>query len=225
MGITNARHCEAWANAQMCRQHACLCAACALKVQTFHETQLETTAATCYIVGQSCSTPIPPPALLGLDALLSPLALVPLGFLPFLPSAAFMGVLPEQSTFSCTGLNIRGSMRGGRSSSWKLPRLSFVCRLAPVCKTTLTQKLALQIAERKLLLSSCLCMLPVVLPINDPLKFVSGQWYNAQTAHGKRTHEHCTAYGMCKCRWCAKGIRTCHTHASIHQLLQQKTSL
>lgn len=93
-----------------------------------------------------CSVVIPaadvlPAALLGLEALLSPLALPPLSFLPFLPSGAFMGVLAEQSTLSCTGLNMRGSMRGGRSSSWKLPRLSFVCRLALVCSTMLKLKI------------------------------------------------------------------------------------
>lgn len=48
-------------------------------------------AATLYSLRHPCSTPVRPPALLGLDALLSPLALAPLGFLPFLPSAAFMG--------------------------------------------------------------------------------------------------------------------------------------
>ncbi len=77
----------------------------------------KTKAATLSELGHHCSTPVLPAALLGLEGLLSPLALVPLGFLPFLPSAAFMGVLPEQSTFSCTGLNMRGSMRGGRSSN------------------------------------------------------------------------------------------------------------
>lgn len=76
-----------------------------------------------------------PPALLGRDALLSPLAFPPLAAFLFLPSASFMGVLAEQSTLSCTGLNMRGSMRGGRSSSWKLPRRSFVCRLTLVCST------------------------------------------------------------------------------------------
>ncbi len=130
-------------------------------------------------MGHPCSTPVLPPALLGLDALASPLALVPLGFLAFLPSAAFMGVLPEQSTFSCTGLNMRGSMRGGRSSNWKLPRLSFVCKLALVCNTVVTQVLMLEIAEHKLLLSSCLnvlpIVLPIVLPVKSPLSFIFGQ--------------------------------------------------
>ncbi len=151
----------------------------ALKVQNFSVTNTQkSAAATLYRVGYACSTPVLPAALLGLDALLSPLALVPLDFLPFLPSAAFMGVLPEQSTFSCTGLNMRGSMRGGRSSNWKLARLSFVCRLAPVCNTVIAQTLMLKIAEHKFMLSSCLNRLPV----KSLLNFISVQWHNAQMA-------------------------------------------
>jgi len=72
-------------------------------------------------------------------------------------------------------LNMRGSMRGGRSSNWKLPRLSFVCKLALVCNTVVTQVLMLEIAEHKLLLSSCLNVLPIVLPVKSPLSFIFGQ--------------------------------------------------
>ncbi len=172
MGISFAGCCEPWVNIQSSRKHSCLCAFCAMKEQNL--IFVKKTVVLCR-GGNHCSTPVLPAALLGLDALLSPLALVPLGFLPFLPSAAFMGVLPEQFTFSCTGLNMRGSMRGGRSSNWKLPRLSFVCRLAPVYNTVATQMLMLEIAQHKLLLSSGLNRLPVVLPIKSPINFISGQ--------------------------------------------------
>ena len=72
-------------------------------------------------------------------ALLSLLALPPLPCLAFLPSGSFTGVLALQATLSCTGLKMRGSMRGGRSSSWNMPRLSLVCSPALVCIANLNQ--------------------------------------------------------------------------------------
>ena len=77
---------------------------------------------------EALAAPLP-----GLAALPCPLALPGLPLLLFFPSASFMGVLAEQSTLSWTGLKMRGSMRGGRSSSWNMPRRSLACRLALVC--------------------------------------------------------------------------------------------
>ena len=56
-----------------------------------------------------------------------------LPLLGFLASAVLQGVLAEQSTLSCTGLKMRGSIREGRSTSLKCPRLNLSCRADAVC--------------------------------------------------------------------------------------------